>query len=52
MGTEKNIWVNVVLEFLDDLYPPARVFDVSPVSIDEIFKNRVNFKKKCGLPSY
>ena len=39
----------MILKFLDDLYPPARVSDVSPVSVAEIFKNRVNFKKECGL---
>jgi hypothetical protein len=32
--TEK-LWVNVILKFLDDLYPPVRVFDVSPVSVGD-----------------
>ena len=33
-GTEK-LWVSVILKFLDDLYPPLRVFDVSPVSVGD-----------------
>lgn len=32
MGTEK-LCINVIVKFLDDLYPPVRVFDVSPVCL-------------------
>ena len=34
MGIEK-LWVSVILKFLDDLYPPVRVFDVSPISVGD-----------------
>jgi hypothetical protein len=30
MGTEK-LWVDVILKFLDDLYPPVGVVDISPI---------------------